>query len=357
MAILQLSRSKLQHNYKYLKNIFEKNEIEWGVVTKLLCGNKLFLQELANLGIEEMHDTRISNLRTIKTKYPHIQTVYIKPPPKRSVANVIKYADVSFNTEYSTIKLLSEEAIKQNKLHKVIIMIEMGDLREGVMGNHLLDFYEQVFSLPNIEIIGIGTNFNCLNGIMPTQDKLIQLCLYKQLIEVKFKHTIRWVSGGTSVTLSLLLNNQIPAGVNHFRIGEVLFFGNNLFTGKPFKNFETDVFKLYAEIIELYEKPIVPIGSQGENVAGNTPTFNAEDRGKSTVRAILDIGLLDINHSYLLPEDKSIIIIEASSDMLVLDLGDNKKKYKTGDLISFNLRYMGTLGLMNSDYIEKMVVE
>ncbi|HET8964501.1 MAG TPA: hypothetical protein VFM99_11415, partial [Chitinophagales bacterium] len=92
-------------------------------------------------------------------------------------------------------------------------------------------------------------------------------------------------------------------------------------------------------------------------VAGHTPTFSVEDRGKSTVRAILDIGLLDINHAYLLPEDKSINIIEASSDMLVLDLGDNKKNYKTGDLISFNLRYMGTLSLMNSDYIEKMVIE
>ena len=113
----------------------------------------------------------------------------------------------------------------------------------------------------------IGTNLNCLNGIMPNQDKLIQLSLYKQLIEAKFNRSIPWISGGTSVTLSLLIHKQIPPGINHFRIGEALFFGNDLFTGKQFEGMESDVFKLFAEIIELYEKPIVPNGDQIENIA------------------------------------------------------------------------------------------
>ncbi|MGI8893869.1 MAG: alanine racemase, partial [Bacteroidia bacterium] len=247
MAYLTLNKDKLQHNYNYLKKLFLRNKIEWGVVTKLLCGNKLYLEQLIKLGVKEMHDTRISNLKTIKSLSADIQTVYIKPPAKRSIANVIKYADVSFNTELFTIKMLSDEAVKQNKKHKIIIMIEMGDLREGVMGDQLIDFYEEVFLLPNIFIIGLGTNLNCLNGIMPNQDKLIQLCLYKQLIEIKFNREIPWISGGTSVTLSLLMNKQIPSGIKHFRIGEALFFGNDLFTGKPFKGMETDVFKLFAE--------------------------------------------------------------------------------------------------------------
>ena len=96
-------------------------------------------------------------------------------------------------------------------------MIEMGDLREGVMGDKLVDFYERVFLLPNIQIIGIGTNFNCLNGIMPNQDKLIQLCLYKKLIEAKFNREIPWISGGTSVTLSLLINKTNPTGSKSFQ--------------------------------------------------------------------------------------------------------------------------------------------
>lgn len=355
MAFLKLYRDKLEHNYAHLHTLFETHQIEWGVVSKLLCGNKLFIQELLRLGVRELHDTRISNLKVIKALDPTVQTVYIKPPAKRSISNVVRYADVSFNTDWYTIQMLNDEAGKQRKKHKIIIMVEMGDLREGVMGDQLVDFYEKVFELPHIEIIGIGTNLNCLNGIMPNQDKLIQLCLYKQLIEVKFNCKIPWISGGTSVTLSLLIHKQIPQGVNHFRVGEVLFFGNDLFTGEPFEGMTTDVFTLYAEIIELYEKPKVPNGEQMENVAGNIHTYDIEDYGKTTFRAILDVGLLDIHPQYLLPKNENVKIIEASSDMLVIDLGNNMSGYKTGDLISFQLRYMGALGLLNSNYIEKVV--
>src|SRR5665648_689518 len=110
MAYLKLYKDNLKHNYDYLEKHFVKNNISWGVVTKLLCGNKLYLKELMKLGVKEMLDTRISNIKNIKSLDPEIQTVYIKPPAKRSIPNVIKYVDVSFNTDYNTIKMLSEEA-------------------------------------------------------------------------------------------------------------------------------------------------------------------------------------------------------------------------------------------------------
>jgi predicted amino acid racemase len=355
MAFLKLYKDRLKHNYKFLDKLFAKNNIEWGVVTKLLCGNKIFIQELLNLGIGEMHDTRISNLKVIKEISGDIQTVYIKPAPKRSIAKLIKYADVSFNTDYSTIKLLSDEAVKQDKKHKIIIMVEMGDLREGVMGEDLLDFYEKVFHLPNISIIDIGTNLNCLNGIMPSEDKLVQLALYKQLIEVKFNHKIPWVSGGTTVTIPMLIKKQVPKPINHFRVGEALYFGKDIFTDGVIKGMRTDVFRLYAEIIELHEKPVVPTGEQMENPSGKLTEFDEADLGKTSYRAILDIGLLDCNPKYLIPEDETLEIIEASSDMLVLDIGRNEKSYKVGDLVSFQLKYMGALGIMNSNYIQKIV--
>jgi len=356
MAFIKLDQKKLQHNYKHLQNLFQSRNIEWGVVSKILCGNKLFINEIINLGVKEIHDSRISNLKTIKEISPDVQTVYIKPPAKRSISKIVKYADVSFNTEIDTIKMLSEEAGKQNRIHKIIIMIEMGDLREGVMGEDLIAFYGEVLSLPNIEIRGIGTNLNCLSGVMPNQDKLIQLSLYKQLIEAKFDISIPWVSGGTSVAIPLILKNARPMAVNHFRIGEALFFANDLFTGKIIEGMESEVFKLYAEIIEITEKPDIPSGELGENVAGNTFETNENyDLGSSSLRAILDIGLLDMQPQYIEPDDENIKMIDASSDMLVVDISNSENNYKIGDLISFKIRYMGALYLLNSNYIEKIV--
>ena len=355
MAYLKLNREKLRNNYAQLEKWFSGPSIEWGVVTKLLCGNKTYLQELVDLGVREMHDTRISNLKAIKAIAPEVQTVYIKPPAKQSWASVVRYADVSFNTELATIQGLSAEAVKQGREHKVIIMVEMGDLREGVMGEHLSDFYAHVFQLPNISIIGIGTNLNCLNGIMPSTDKLIQLSLYKQLIEMRFGQVIPWVSGGTTVALPLLLNKQLPKGVNHFRIGEALYFGADLFKGGVLPGMEADVFTLYTEVIELHEKPVVPTGVQMENPSGVLHEFDDADRDRTTYRAIIDIGLLDVHPHFLIPEDPGVTIIEASSDMLVVDLGESEPKYKVGDEIRFTLKYMGALSIMNSRYVDKVV--
>ncbi len=225
--------------------------------------NELYLKELLTLDIKESCDARVSNLVKIKKLAPEIDTVYIKPPAKRSIKKIVKYADASFNTEFETIKWLSEEAVRQNKIHKIIIMIELGDLREGVMGEDLMDFYGSIFKLPNIKVTGIGTNLNCLHGVYPSEDKMVQLSLYKQLIESKFNRKIPWVTGGTSVVIPLLLMKQLPAGINHFRVGEALFFGNNLITGETFEGMETDVFTLFAEIIEITEKPITPMGNRG----------------------------------------------------------------------------------------------
>lgn len=357
MAFLTFNKNKLNNNFRFLDKKFSDNNIEWGVVSKLLCGNKEYIKLLIDLGIKEIHDSRISNLKTIKKIDDSVQTVYIKPPAKRSIPNLIKYADVSFNTELQTIQLLSKEAQKQNKKHKIIIMIEMGDLREGVLGEQLIDFYEHIFKLPNIYVVGLGTNLNCLHGVMPSPDKLIQLSLYKQIIEVKFNRKIPWISGGTSVVFPLLLKRILPKGVNHFRIGETLYFGVNLFSGKTIKGMKSDVIKLYSEIIELTEKPKNPSGELAANPSGDTYEIDESEYGKKSYRAIIDVGLLDVSAEFLIPDDKSIEIVGASSDMLILDLGKTRRNYKVGDLVSFKLKYMGALHLLSSDYIDKKIIE
>lgn len=354
MAFIKLYRDKLKHNYQFLQEIFNDNDLEWGVVSKLLCGNIGYLKELIDLGVREIHDSRVSNLRAVKEINPGVQTVYIKPPAKRSIPEVIQYADVSMNTEFYTLKLLSDEAVRQNKKHKVIIMIETGDLREGVMGENLVVFYEKVFDLPNIEIIGLGTNLNCMYGVMPSQDKLVQLCLYKQIIELKFNRQIPWISGGTSVTIPLILNKQIPKGVNHFRVGETLYFGVNLFEDRIIPGMKEDVFELFTEIIEITEKPMVPIGNLAANPQGEILEIDPALYGQTSYRAILDVGLLDIDPKYLISDD-SLEILGASSDMLIIDLGKNEHGHKVGDLVRFRLKYMGALHILNSNYIEKKI--
>jgi len=356
MASITLFKDRLKKNYDYLQKLFSDNDVQWAAVTKLLCGHRSFLEELLGLGIKEVCDSRIRNLKTIKSIDDSVQTVYIKPPALDEIEETVRYADVSFNSESSIIRKLSEEAQRQNKTHKIIIMIELGDLREGIMGEHLTDFYAKIFELPNIEVTGLGSNLNCLSGVMPSQDKYIQMSLYKQLIEAKFGVKIPWVTGGTSVVIPLLMQKALPKAVNHFRVGETLYFGLNLITGDVIEGMERDVFKLYTEIIEITEKPKVPIGMLAENPSGKVFEVDEKDVGVTSKRAILDIGLLDVSPDYLIPNNEGVEVVDASSDMLIVDLAQNQHGYKVGDKISFSLKYMGALSLLNSDYIHKNIV-
>ncbi len=355
MAFVTLDIKKLKSNFDYLNAFFKKNSIEWSVVSKILSGNKIFLTELLKFHINQICDSRVSNLKMIKSINPKIETIYIRPPAKRSISSIVKYADVSMNTEFETIKMLSDEAKKQNKTHKIIIMIELGELREGVMGENFMAFYKSVFKLKNIQVVGIGTNLTCLYGVLPNHDKLIQLSLYEQLIEAKFNRQIEYVSGGSSVTIPLIFKNLLPKGINHFRVGETLFLGTDVYNNRTFKKMNSDVFRLYSEIIELTEKPIVPNGELGTNVEGEDFEFDQINIGETSNRAIIDIGLLDVDVNHLKLINKTLEIAGASSDMIVIDLKENKKKYKVGDLVEFKLDYMGTLRIMNSKYIEKRV--
>ncbi|MGZ2368393.1 alanine racemase [Ancylomarina sp. YFZ004] len=355
MAFVTLDIKKLKLNFDFLNNLFKKNGIEWSIVSKMLSGNKNFLTELLKFDINQICDSRVSNLKEIKSINPKIETIYIKPPAKRSISGVVKYADISMNTEIETIKLLSKEAKRQKKTHKIIIMIELGELREGVLGDDFIAFYESVFKLENLQVVGIGTNLSCLYGVLPNHDKLIQLSLYEQLIEAKFDKQIPYVSGGSSVTIPLIFQNLLPKGINHFRVGETLFLGTDIYNNTKFKKMHSGVFSLYSEIIELIEKPLVPMGELGTNVEGESYEFDQTDIGETSYRAIIDLGLLDVETDHLELVDKRLKIAGASSDMIVIDLDDNKKKYKVGDLVEFKLDYMGIIRIMNSKYIEKKV--
>lgn len=355
MAFITINSKKLRDNYNILNQLFKSHQIEWGIVSKVLCGNRLFLGEVLRLPVKQISDSRISNLKTVKSIRPDIETVYIKPPAKRSIKSIVKFADVSFNTEFETILSLSNEASAAGKIHKVVIMIELGELREGVMREEFIDFYKSVFELPNIEIAGIGTNLSCMYGVLPNHDKLIQLCLYKQLVEAKFNQKIPYVSGGASVTIPLIKKGLLPHGINHFRVGETLFLGTDVYHNKPFAKMHHDVFKLFAEVIELNEKPVVPQGDLGYNLEGEKLNFEQNQSGTTSLRAIVDLGLLDIDKEHIKPILPGIEIAGASSDMLVLDLQANRHQIKVGDLIEFKMDYMGVLRIMNSYYVEKKI--
>jgi predicted amino acid racemase len=350
-----MNRDALRHNHAELERRMAGHGVAYGVVVKLLCGDERLLEEVLALDPGEVMDARTGNLRAVRRLDEHVRTVYIKPPAPGNAADVVRWADASYNTELATLAALDREAARQGVRHGVVVMVEMGDLREGVALERLIAFVGRALRFEHLRIEGLGTNFNCLNGTLPSREKLEQLGRLRDRAERRYGVRLPWLSGGSSVGLPMLFDGDVPPDVNHVRIGEALFFGRDLRAGRTFDGMRDDVFELEAEAVEVAEKPTEPTGPFGEDPFGQRHEADAEPAGIAR-RAILDVGALDLDARFAEPLDAGVELIDASSDMTVVDVSSRPGGTRVGERLRFRLRYMGALTLLNSGYVDKEVV-
>ena len=351
---LEINIEKLKTNLQVISNLLKKNNISLAMVTKAYCANLDIVNELVkdkNL-IDYLADSRIENLKEMR--HINIPKILLRIPMKSEVEDVIRYADISFNSEYETIEKLNEEAKKVNKIHKIVIMVDLGDLREGYfIQKDLFDNIKKIQDLHNISIIGVATNLTCYGAVLPSEENLSKLVNIAEKFERDFNIDIKIISGGNSSSLFLINENKLPSKINNLRIGEAILLGRETAYGKKIDGTFDDVFRLVCEVVENKEKPSVPVGEKGLDAFGNKPVF--EDKGIMQ-RAILGIGRQDISIDSLYPIDKDIKVIGASSDHTIVDVTKSKNKYSIGDKIEFLLDYGGIMTASTSKYVKKYYI-
>ena len=250
---------------------------------------------------------------------------------------IVEYADISLNSEIETIRALSEKALEKNLVHKVILMVDLGDLREGYYNDEdLFQAVEEVLELKGVKLVGLGTNLTCYGGVIPSIEHMDKLNRLKKEIEEKFNIELEILSGGNSSSLHLLSDHDLQ-GINNLRLGESLVLGTESAYGQQLAGTRSDAFKLQVQVIEVKEKPSVPTGEIGRDAFGKVPTF--VDRGVRK-RILCAIGKQDIDLDTLYPVDKGITILGASSDHLILDGSDSEIDYKVGDIVEFTMHYV-----------------
>ncbi|WP_279230311.1 ornithine racemase Orr [Thermohalobacter berrensis] len=349
---VEINLEKIKHNTKVLVDKCKDIGIEVTGVTKSFCGIKEVAEAMVEGGISIVADSRIENLKKLKDiKLPKL---LLRLPMLSQTEQVVQYADISLNSEMETIKKLSEKALEKGKVHKVILMIDLGDLREGIFKKEkILKYVNQIKNLKGVKLVGIGTNLTCYGGVIPSKENLSKLVDIKKEIEEKLDIKLEIISGGNSSSIHLIDKGEMPKEINNLRLGESIILGRETAYGNKIENTYDDGFRLVVEIIELKEKPSVPIGEIGMDAFGNKPTF--EDKGIRK-RAICAIGKQDIDIEDIIPEDKCISILGASSDHLILDVTECDKNFKVGDKISFKLTYGGVVKSLTSEYVSKIFI-
>ncbi len=357
--LLEINLNKIADNTKYLVDLCNKNNISIAGVIKGVNADEEVVNVLADGGCKYLASSRIEQLTDLKEKNIEKETMLIRMPMKHEIKEVVKYIDISLNSEINTINLLEKECKKQKKEHKIILMVDLGDLREGFFNKEeLIDITLYIENnLEYVKLYGIGTNLSCYGSIKPSHENLSYLCEIAQDIEDKIGRKLDIISGGSTTSLPLLFDNKMPSKINNLRIGEALIIGRDLidYWGYDLDKMHKDTMILKAEVIEIKEKPTYPIGEMFLDAFGNKPVY--EDKGIRK-RAILAVGKQDfVNDRDLVPSDENVEIVGSSSDHLIVDIQDSDTNFQVGDIMSFGMFYSNALYLTSSKYVNKHYIQ
>lgn len=349
---LQMDIKRIKKNAMELVKKAKEQNITVTGITKGVCGNIDFSTALVGAGVDYLGDSRIENLKQMSSL--DIKKMLLRSPKISEVGEVVQYADYSLNSELKVIMALSDAALLQGKIHNVILMIDVGDLREGIWFDDEQLIYQtirHILQLKGVDLVGIGTNLTCFGGVIPTPENYGIITQLAEHIRQTFDIELPIVSGGNSSCLHMLYKGTIPAGVNNIRVNQAIFLGMEIAYGHYLEDWESDVMRLKAEIIELQTKPSL---SKGEiayiNAFGKPPSL--KDKGIRK-RAILAVGRQDIDIKGLRAIDKGITVEGASSDHLIVDVTESNQDFEVGDMIHFQIvTYASVLSGMASNYIQ-----
>jgi ornithine racemase len=349
MPRMEIALAQIRHNAQVLSEHYGKRGISLMGVSKATLGDPSIATAMLQGGVTSIADSRIENIQRMKDAGVAGPFVLLRSTFSRAEETVVN-ADISLNTEIETIAELSRYANRHNKVHQVIVMVELGDLREGVLPRDLAQFIQSVLALPNIHLMGLGCNLACYGGIKPDSGKMDELSALTRSIEQRFNITLKVVSGGNSANYDWCESATDIGRINNLRLGESILLGRETTSRRAIPGLYTHAFKLIAEVIESKDKPSLPYGEVCQDGFGQVPVF--ADRGIRQ-RVIVALGKQDTLISGLTP-DRALEILGSSSDHTILDTGNCH--LKIGSEVDFDLDYGSLLAAMTSPFIKKQLM-
>ncbi len=303
-------------------------------------------------GCHSLGDSRLENLVKLRQAGVKAPLYMIRIPMLSQLPELIRWADGSLMSSLLVMEKLEQCCAAARIHHKIMVMVDLGDLREGLWPHELPLFAEALKKCRWVELQGVAVNFGCYGATLPTREKLEFLVKIRDELSREIGRPLPTCSGGSTSTLELLEKGQVPAGINNLRVGEAILLGHDTNTGSSLSWLRSRTMYLEAEIVEVRIKPSVPIGEIGYDATGGLPSYN--DRGER-LRAIAAVGRQDVQVDYLEPLDPGVEILGASSDHMILDVEAMERPPKEGDRLRFSINYSAMLMLTTSPYVAQRV--
>jgi len=343
---IEVDVAKIRRNTQTLVKRLGPRGIGVTGVTKAVCGHPAIAQAMLDGGAVGLADARISNVQKLRAASMTGPITLIRTPMLSQADQVVLSCEASYNTEILVISALAAAAIRNGSVHGIVLMVEMGDQRDGIRPENVADIAQQVMQMPGVALKGIGANFACLSGLAPTALQMAAFCDLANEIEGVCGPFLKIVSGGNSANLPWALGEHATGRVNDLRLGEAILLGVEPVSGDQIGGMHTDAFTLVAEVIETGAKPppfpIALIDPTRERLRIVTPSG-------ASARIILAMGHQDTDILGLsMPVGSTLI--GATSDHLVI--GTARPLPTVGSELKFRMNYNALMRTMSAPDIE-----
>jgi len=342
---LEIDLGRIETNTRALVDRLAPRRIRVTGVTKASLGSPGVGAAMVRGGASGLGDSRVENLARLHTAGVVAPRTLTRSPMISQVDAVVRHGSTSMNTEIAVLEALSRAASRLGTTHAVVLMVELGDLREGVLPAELVPLAVEVAGLAGLTLAGIGTNLACQSGVVPDQAKMQELSMLAGDVEAAVGTSLSVVSGGNSANLGWALGTSDTGRIDDLRLGEAILLGLDPLTRLPVAGLRTDAVAMVAELIEVRVKPALPWGDVAQAAFGAVPVRTGAGRVR---QGILAVGRQDLDQEGLVPPH-GVTVLGMSSDHLVVDLGDHRAV--VGDELAFGLGYGGLLRAMTSPFV------
>jgi predicted amino acid racemase len=354
MAQLLINLSKLKHNIRWVQNLCVENRVQLVGVVKGCNALSPIIEAFEEMGVQRLGMSRMED--AAKTFHLLAQRPYfISIPSLQQVEGIVESFQVSLHSELKTIEALAEVARRRRRSHGILVMVDSGDLREGVLPRDVNDLVRCILNREDryVKFLGLGANLGCRCIPSPTEEDIDYFGEIAAFVKRSMNVSMDIVSIGGSVVIPWMENQSLPNEINQVRIGESILLGNIPPGAQRHDPLSNEVFILRAAVVEVKEKPFKTLDKR-------SPFSNRKNHDGGSVgriQALLDVGFLDTDPLGLTPRDHPLKLIAATSDYTLADATACDPRLQPGEVIDFSMNYQALVRMLHAPHLTIVLVD
>lgn len=367
MPQLCIRKQALAHNLALVRQCAAAWGATWLPVVKMVASYPPVMRFLRENGICRVGIADIDE-HLCFGENPVCEQAYINIAPALRAAEVVTRFERSAVSGLDGLQALEDAAARLGKVHSVLVMLDLGDGREGIpCGREFDRFLEAVRAkrFVHIRFAGLGATLGCLMGLCPDFESMEQIFAAMRKIRGLISVPDPTVSLGGTIFWNWFAEHHgavrekmrdMPGWNIELRMGDPLFVGFDMYRNEPLLGgaFRQDVFELQAQVLEVqtkYPKKNGTYVSNGHGEQVNAIAFKAREQ------ALVDCGSLHTDTADIMPYLAGARLINYSGNYTILDVTECGAPPRPGDMIGFRPGYWAVARSFRTPQTRKIWLE